>query len=107
MTFRVSLRTMEIGVRRVLGATGADILKLIMAQAGWLTLAGRTGAVRTPGAAWGVPQGAIRRSVLPDRSESDVPEFLIQSREVLRHHLLRSALQRGPLGGQYLEPIER
>ncbi|MBK5256421.1 MAG: ABC transporter permease [Vicinamibacteria bacterium] len=40
MAYRVSLRTLEIGVRLVLGASRGDILKLTMAQAGRLTLAG-------------------------------------------------------------------
>lgn len=40
MAYRVSLRTLEIGVRVVLGATRRDILKLTMGQAGRLTLAG-------------------------------------------------------------------
>ncbi len=40
MAYRVSLRTLEIGVRLVLGATRGDILRLTMNQAVRLTAAG-------------------------------------------------------------------
>lgn len=40
MAYRVSLRTTEIGVRLVLGATRGDILRLTMTQAARLTVAG-------------------------------------------------------------------
>jgi ABC-type antimicrobial peptide transport system permease subunit len=40
MSYRVSLRTQEIGVRVALGASAGDVLKLTMAQAVRLTAAG-------------------------------------------------------------------
>jgi putative ABC transport system permease protein len=40
MAYRVSLRTLEIGVRLVLGASSADVLRLTMVQAARLTLGG-------------------------------------------------------------------
>lgn len=42
MAYRVSLRTLEIGVRRVLGASHGDVLRLTMGQAAWLTAGGLT-----------------------------------------------------------------
>ena len=42
MAYRVSLRTLEIGVRLVLGATRGDVLRLTMGQAAWLTAGGLT-----------------------------------------------------------------
>lgn len=42
MAYRVSLRTLEIGVRRVLGASHRDVLRLTMGQAAWLTAGGLT-----------------------------------------------------------------
>ncbi len=40
MAYRVSLRTLEIGVRLVLGASRGDVLRLTMGQAAWLTAGG-------------------------------------------------------------------
>jgi len=40
MSYRVSLRTQEIGVRVALGATAGNVLRLTMTQALWLTGAG-------------------------------------------------------------------
>lgn len=40
MAYRISLRTLEIGVRRALGASRGDILRLTMGQAVWLTAGG-------------------------------------------------------------------
>lgn len=42
MAYRVSLRTLEIGVRLVLGASRGDVLRLTMGQAAWLTAGGLT-----------------------------------------------------------------
>jgi putative ABC transport system permease protein len=42
MAYRVSLRTLEIGVRVVLGASRGDVLRLTMGQAAWLTAGGLT-----------------------------------------------------------------
>lgn len=40
MAYRVSLRTLEIGIRRALGASAGDVLRLTMNQATRLTVAG-------------------------------------------------------------------
>ena len=40
MAYRVSLRTLEVGIRRALGATSGDVLRLTMDQAVRLTAAG-------------------------------------------------------------------
>ena len=59
MAYRVSLRTLEIGVRLVLGASRGDVLRLTMGQAAWLTAGGLT-----LGGAVGIALGRLLSSLL-------------------------------------------
>lgn len=54
MSFAVTRRTQEIGVRMALGASGRDVLRLFLKQGGWQIALGLTLGL---GLAWGVTQG--------------------------------------------------
>lgn len=68
MAYRVSLRTLEIGIRQVLGASRGDVLRLTMGQAARLTslglVAGATLGVLGGRMLSGVLQGAVTVDVV-------------------------------------------
>lgn len=67
MAYRISLRTLEIGVRLVLGASRGDVLRLTMGQAAWLTAGGLT-----LGGAAGVALSRLLSSLLQGAVTVDV-----------------------------------
>lgn len=71
MAYRVSLRTLEIGVRLVLGASKADVLRLTMGQAIRLTAAGLA-----LGAVAGVALSKMLSSTLQGAVTIDAPTVL-------------------------------
>ncbi len=59
MAFSVAQRTREIAIRTALGATGRDVLTLVVAKAIWLAAAGVVGGVAASVALSGVLQGLL------------------------------------------------
>jgi ABC-type antimicrobial peptide transport system permease subunit len=68
MAYRVSLRTLEVGIRRALGATSRDVLRLTMDQAVRLTVTGLA-----IGALLGIAMGRGLSGLLSGAMSLDVP----------------------------------
>jgi ABC-type antimicrobial peptide transport system permease subunit len=63
IAYTVTLRTKEIGVRMALGATRADVMRMILAGAAWLVLAGFV--IGAPAAFWSRRVAAAMLENLP------------------------------------------
>ena len=68
MAFSVAQRTREIAIRTALGATGRDVLTLVVGKAIWLAAVGVAGGVAASLALSGVLQGCSSASRLPIRA---------------------------------------
>jgi len=71
LSFAVSQRVREIGVRIALGAARADILRMILAQGAWVALAGVL-----PGLALAYGAGRMMQALLAGIHPADAPTFL-------------------------------
>jgi putative ABC transport system permease protein len=70
LSFAVSQRTQEIGVRMALGAQSSDILTMIVKRSVWLSLAGVV-----PGVALAYAAGRWMQALLAGVTPADVPTF--------------------------------
>jgi len=71
LSFAVSQRTQEIGVRLALGAQSSDILTMIVKRSAWLSLAGVV-----PGIALAYAAGRSMQALLAGVPPADVPTFV-------------------------------
>jgi len=71
LSFAVSQRNREIGVRMVLGATSGDILRMVMRQGVWVALAGVA-----PGLALAYVAARLMQALLAGVKPDDLPTFL-------------------------------
>jgi ABC-type antimicrobial peptide transport system permease subunit len=63
LAYTVARRTREIGVRMALGATRGDVVRMVLANAGWLVIAGLV--IGAPAAFWSKRLAATMLEKLP------------------------------------------